>query len=117
MSPEQLYIDHQTRDIGVPTNIWTTGAVMHHLIYGRPPTGQKFPYTVTNPTSGADVTITVQGNLLISPYALRNGGAQRIYLPYSRLLIDTILYCLAFDPVERLTAAELVRRTQVSIFP
>ncbi|KAE9369636.1 kinase-like protein [Stipitochalara longipes BDJ] len=114
MSPEQLYPDHSNRDISHQTNIWATGAVMHDLIYGRPPLAQKFTHTLTNPSSGTDVTITVQGNLLLTPVSQGPNG-KRIYLPYSRLLIDTILYCLAFDPSYRLSAADLIKRTQSTL--
>jgi hypothetical protein len=83
---------------------------MHHLLSGRH--HLKFDYRLTHPITSIETTLTVQGNILLQPSKYPQPDGKESYLPYSKLLIDTILYCLAFDPSERLSATDLVRTTQ-----
>jgi serine/threonine protein kinase len=109
---EQRYPSHPNRLIGHETNIWAVGAVMHRLLSGHLVQHNKFPHTLTNPTTSTTSTILVQGADLLQLTNLKTPDGSQVYLPYSRHLIDTILHCLAYNPSERLPAASLVRTTQ-----
>jgi hypothetical protein len=85
---------------------------MHHLLSGRHVEHAKFDYILTHPVTSIETTLTVQGNILLQPSKHPQPDGKERYLPNSKLLIDTILYFLAFDPSERLSATDLVRTTQ-----
>lgn len=85
---------------------------MHHLLSGRHVEHLKIDYRLTHPITSVEKTLAVQGNALLQPSKYPQPDGKERYLPYSKLLIDTIIYCLAFDPSERLSAADLVRTTQ-----
>ena len=78
---------------------------MHHLLTSGKDVS---PRTFAHPFYGKATNICrVQGSALLDPIP-----PGKTPLPYSHHLIDTILHCLAYDPSDRITAANLVRTTQ-----
>lgn len=104
MPPEQKYADRgYARRIGVATNMWNIGAVMHELL--RPATGPPcISRWFIRDVNGEPITVIGDWKEILDP----------VNLPYSKKFIDTLCYCLAEDPSRRATPEYLVAECQVS---
>lgn len=95
MSPELL--TKEESEVGVATDIWSTGAILYRLLAGTPPYGGG-PKAVQG---------ILNGNPPDEPKYLLT---KRNYQPLGRMLWDLILECMRSEANERPTAGELVER-------
>ncbi|WP_369291030.1 serine/threonine-protein kinase [Burkholderia pseudomallei] len=101
MAPEAI---DTPRDVSLPADIWSVGAMMYHLLTGEPPYG-----------SGLRVVAKILD--AVPPVFPGFVTANPQFAPLSQELIGLILACMTKDPGARPTADDLVDRCSRLCYP
>jgi serine/threonine-protein kinase len=101
MSPEAI---DSPRKVSFPSDIWSAGAMLFHILTGQPPYGYGLRIVgkileAAPPVFPAFLTSNLQ------------------FAPLASQLIDLILRCMQKEPSDRPTADELVRLTSALCYP